>query len=132
MSNQPPDAGLSAQLGRIADGLARLMSQHFALARLELADDARRMGRGVAGIALFIPFILLGYGFLCAAVVALLVDRLGLPGALALVGGGNALLGTLGLWVGVRVLKGRAVMDDTVDELRRSAELLPGSHQEGR
>lgn len=118
------DAGLATQLGRIADGIARLLGQHFALARLEIAEDARRMGKGVAGVALFVPFLLLGYGFLCAALTAWLQAYLPLPWALAAVGGGNVLLGSLGLVSAIRALKSRAVMDDTVDELRLSVDLL--------
>ena len=118
------ELGLSGQLSRLADGIARLIGQHFALARLEIVEDARRMGKGAAGIAFFVPFLLLGYGFLCAALTAWLQNHLPLPWALAAVGGANVLLGAVGLLRAAQTLKSRTGMDDTVDELRRSADLL--------
>ena len=118
------DGGIGAHLVRISDGLARLLGQHFALARLELADDARRVGVRVGAIALFAPFILVGHGFLCAAAAVGLAGLISYPWALVAVGAANLMLGIGGVTWAAQSLKSRKVLDDTVDELRRSADLL--------
>ena len=119
---QPP--ALSELLARIADGLGTLVSEHFALARLELTEEAKAWGGALAKAAVFVPFVLLGYAFLCAALAAALARPLGLSWALFAVGMGNAVLGGIGLLVALGRLKQREPLEATVEELRQSASAL--------
>ena len=81
--HRPGTADLLVQL---AGELSHLVSQHIALAKLELGETARRTGLGVARIAAFAPLVLVGYAFLNAALALWLGQWLPLAGAVALVG----------------------------------------------
>ncbi|HET9450607.1 MAG TPA: phage holin family protein [Aggregicoccus sp.] len=138
MGTEPTDRGITALVGRMADGFSRLVTQHIALARLELAEDARKMGAGVGRIAAFVPFLLTGYALVCGALAVLLARWTGLPGALALVGLANLVGGGLGIASALRHMRAVRVMDASQEELNRSAAALgtpargPTEHPEHR
>jgi hypothetical protein len=121
---QSERVGLAAAVARITDAVSRLMSEHLALARVELRDDARAFGLAAARIAVFVPLIVVGYAFLCAAVATALAMWIGLGWALLLVGLLNVFAGALGVFVAAVRLKGREVLEDTRVEVSRSAEAL--------
>jgi hypothetical protein len=123
-TEQTTERGIAALVGRMTDGFSRLVSQHIELARAELAQDVRGMGLDVASIAVFVPFVLVGYTFLCAALSALLAQWVGWAGALALVGGANLVGGGVGIYGAISRLRSRSVMDQTSQELNRSVEAL--------
>jgi hypothetical protein len=108
----------------MTDGFSKLVTQHLALARLELMDDARAMGTDVARIAAFVPFVLVGYAFLCAALSAFLARWIGWDGSLAVVGALNLVVGGVGIAQAAMRIKARRLMDDTTEELSRSVEVL--------
>ncbi len=124
VGTEQTDRGITALVGRMADSFSRLVSQHLTLARLELAEDAKAMGKDVARIVAFVPFVLVGYVFLCGALAVALSAWLGYAGALAGVGGVNVLAGGLGIWRAVSRLGSRQMMDDSSQELSRSVEAL--------
>lgn len=124
LGTEQTDRGIAALVGRLADSFSRLVSQHLALARLELAEDAKAMGRDVARIVAFVPFVLVGYLFLCGALSVALAAWIGYAWALAAVGALNVVGGGLGIWRAVSRLQSRKVMDDTSQELSRSVEVL--------
>ncbi len=124
LGTEQTDRGLTAILGRMTEGFSRLVTQHLTLARVELVEDLRGLGKDTALIAAGIPFVLLGYTFLCGAVAALLAPAVGWAGALALVGGLNLLMGGVGIGVAASRLKQRSLMDGTAAELNRSVEVL--------
>jgi uncharacterized membrane protein YqjE len=124
LGTEQTDRGISALVGRMADSFSRLVSQHITLARLELAEDAKAMGLGVARIVAFVPFLLVGYLFLCGALSVVLATWIGYAGAMALVGGLNVVAGGLGIWRAVSNLQGRQMMDDSSQELSRSVAAL--------
>ena len=143
MGTESTDRGITALVGRMADGFSRLVTQHIALARVELAEDARQMGIGLGRIATFVPFLLTGYALVCGALAVLLSRWLGLAAALAAVGAANLLGGGLGIASALRRMRTVRVMDATQEELNRSAAALsapargptePGSreHPHGR
>jgi hypothetical protein len=123
-TEQTTDRGIAALVGRMADGFSRLVSQHIELARAELAQDVRGMGMDVASIAVFVPFVLVGYLFVCGALAALLAQWLGWAGALGLVGGANLVGGGIGIYGAITRLRTRGVMNQTSQELNRSVEAL--------
>lgn len=124
LGTEQTERGLATLLGRMTDGFSKLVTQHLALARVELMDDARAMGTDVARIAAFVPFVLVGYAFLCAALSALLAQWLGWAGSLAVVGAGNLVGGGLGIVQAIRRLQSHRLMDDTTEELNRSVAVL--------
>lgn len=124
MNGERQDTSIGALLGRVVDGVSRLVTQHLELARLEIAEDARHLGAGLGRLAVFVPFVLVGYAFVCAAASVLLSRWVGLFGALALVGAANLLGGGLGLWRAATRLRSRDMMGTTRQELGRSAGAL--------
>ena len=108
---------------QLAGDLGHLVSQHIALAKLELGETARRTGLGVAQIAAFAPLVLVGYGFLNAALALVLGRWIPMAGAVALVGLLNIVGGILGVALGARALR-RPPLDDTAVELERTVHAL--------
>jgi uncharacterized membrane protein YqjE len=127
MGSEQTDRGFSALVARMADGFSRLVTQHLQLARLELAEDLKATGLDVAMIAAFVPFVLVGYAFLCGALAALLSAWLGWAGALGAVGLANLAAGAGGAFWAVKRLQARRVMDDSSRELSRSMAALTHS-----
>lgn len=119
-TEQTTDRNIAALVGRMADGFSKLVSQHIQLARAELGEDIRGMGMDVARIAMVVPFLLVGYLFLCGTVAALLAPLLGWAGALGLVSGVNLAVGGYLLYRSLTGLRSRNVMNDSAEELTRS------------
>jgi uncharacterized membrane protein YqjE len=124
LGTEQTDRGIAALVGRMADSFSRLVSQHLTLARLELAEDAKAMGKDVAKIVAFVPFVLVGYVFLCGALSVALAQVMGYGWALTLVGGLNLVGGGLGIWRAISSLKDRQMMGETSQELSRSVAAL--------
>jgi uncharacterized membrane protein YqjE len=127
LGTEQTERGIAAIVGRMADSFSRLVSQHITLARLELAEDAKAMARDVASIIVFVPFLLVGWVFLCAALAVALAQAIGYGWALAVVGGVHMVGGGLGIWMALSRLKNRPVMNDTGEELSRSMAVLTAS-----
>jgi len=124
LGTEQTDRGISALVGKMADGFSRLVSQHLTLARMELAEDAKAMGVDVARIAVFVPFVLVGYLFVCGALAAALASWLGWAGALAVVGAVNLVGGGIGIMGAISRLKARQMMDNSSQELSKSVAVL--------
>ena len=115
--------GTAELLVQLAGELSNLVSQHIALAKLELGATARRTGTGVAQIAACAPLILVGYAFLNAAAALALARWMPLAAAVALVGLLNVLVGATGVALAARSFR-RPAMDDSVTELERTVHAL--------
>lgn len=124
VGTEQTERGLTVLVGRLTDGLGKLVTQHLTLARVELMEDARAMGQDVALIAAFVPFVLVGYAFLCGALAVALARWVGWAGALALVGALNLVGGGLGIARASARLKSHRVMDETTEELNRSVTVF--------
>ncbi len=122
--DNPPDRGIANLIGNMTDGLSRLFTEHLTLAKLELAQDAKVVGVEVGKIAALLPFVLIGYGFLCGALAMVLSGPLGAAGSLALVGGVNFLGGGLGILHAVTRLKNKQLLVATMSEVNESAQVL--------
>lgn len=119
----PRNQGTADLLARLFADLGQLLSQHIALAKLELGTSARRAGLGVAQIAACAPLVLVGYCFLNAALALVLGRWLPVAGAVALVGLLNVALGTAGILLAARAFR-RPMLDDSVSELERTVQTL--------
>lgn len=115
--------GTTELLVQLMGELGQLVSQHIALAKLELGASARRTGLGVAQIAACAPLVLVGYAFLMAALALALGRWLPLAGAVAVVGLLNVAGGILGVVLAARAFR-RPMLDDSVSELERTAQAL--------
>jgi hypothetical protein len=123
--------GTAELLMQLAGELGHLVSQHIALAKLELGETARRAGIGVAQIAACAPLVLVGYSFLNAALALWLVRWLPMAGAVALVGLLNVAGGILGIVLAARSFR-RPVLDDSAVELERTVQALAPARPEER
>ncbi|MBN1209317.1 MAG: phage holin family protein [Myxococcaceae bacterium] len=124
LGTEQTDRGIPALVGRMADGFSRLVSQHITLARMELAEDAKAMAMDAARVVAFVPFLLVGYLFLCGAIAVALAQAIGYGWALGAVSFANLAGGGFGIWRAVSRLKSRQVMDDSAQELSRSMAVL--------
>jgi uncharacterized membrane protein YqjE len=119
------DGKIAALLTNIADGLGHLITEHIALAKIELTGDAMALARSLGQTVAFLSLVLVGYGFLSAALVAFLApDRMSYAAALLIVGGGNLIVGAIGAYSGLRRMSARPVMRETLQQLDRSAAAL--------
>jgi uncharacterized membrane protein YqjE len=112
-------------LQRLIDGFQTLVREHLALAKVELKDDLRRMGRDVMLSAAGLPALLVGY-LLFMTAVALLI-ALALPTWLAFlivavvnIAAGGALTAAFGL----KARSEPVGMPRTVEEMKRDKEWL--------
>jgi uncharacterized membrane protein YqjE len=123
-------AAVTDLVARLVDGLGQLLSQHVALARLELGEEARSVSRVLGTLALFAPLLVVGYALLCFGVAFLLAPWLSVPGAVLLLSALNLLAGGLGLW-SVRHLLKRPLLPDSQAAVRESAKVLASeAHRE--
>src|SRR5215813_3545292 len=118
------EGSLSSLITKLADALGRLMSEHLELAKLELKGDARALVTVGAKLAIALPFAVVGYAFLCAALCILVSRWLPLEAVVAAVGAFNLLAGGVLGYATMRGLKRRNVMDDTFQELSKSVAVL--------
>jgi uncharacterized membrane protein YqjE len=112
-------------LQRLIDGFQTLVREHLALAKIELKDDLRRMGRDVVLSAAGLPALLVGYLLLMTAVALLIA--LALPTwlsflivALVNIGAGGALSAVFG----AKARAERVGMPRTAEEIKRDKEWL--------
>jgi len=122
------NGGISALLTDVADGVGRLVSEHIALARAELTQELDTLGKSFGRMAACVSMLLVGYAFLCAAVVAYLASQgMSAAAALLLVGVANLVVGAVGVYLLLRRISKRPVLEESLEEFDRSAaELLAG------
>lgn len=127
--NSERNGRISALLTDVADGVGRLVGEHLALARAELGRELGGLSKSAARVVAFGSLALVGYGFLCAALVAYFAS-LGMSWALALllVGAANVVIGASGAYPALRRISARPLLHAALDELDRSAAaLLPAA-----
>jgi uncharacterized membrane protein YqjE len=123
-------AGVTDLVARLVEGFGQLLSQHVALARIEIGEEARTIGISLGKLALFGVFLLLGYAMLCFALAFALAPWLSMAGAVAAVGGLNLVAGGVGLWT-LRTLLQRPLLEDSLAAAQESAQLLASeAHRE--
>jgi len=124
LGTEETERGLSTLVGRLTDGFSKLVTQHLSLARVEMVEDVRLMGTDMARIAAFVPFVLVGYTFLCAALSVFLARWLGWGGSFAAVGALNLVVGGVGIARATSRLRIHRLMADTTEEINRSVTVL--------
>lgn len=127
-SERPESSGIAATVGNIADGLSKLVTQHIALARVELLDNVRSVGADLGRLVAFAPFLLVGYALCCLALAVILTPSCGRAGALLVVGGSNLLGGSAGAFFSIQRLRKKKMLAQSAEELSRSALALSETH----
>lgn len=130
-TEEPDRVGLTAAAGRMAEGFSKLVSCHLALAKMELAAEAKVLGGALGRVVAFaLLFVLVGYALLCGALAVLLARWLGVAGGLAVVGGANVIGGGVGIWLTLERLRARPVLGGSLQEMDRSAAALGAAASE--
>jgi hypothetical protein len=120
-------------LQRLIDGLQTLIREHLALARAEIKEDVRGMGRDLAVVAAGAPPLAAGYLLLMMAVGFLLATWLpswAAFGIVALVNLGGGVFLSL-VW-GRRVVRQRVDLSRTGDELQKDKAWLASLNESTR
>ena len=117
---------LADAMRRLADGLGRLLKDHIALAKAELAQDLKKAGKDVALAAAGIPSILVGYLLLMCALALLLGRWITPAGGFAVVGLLNiAAGGGLAYVFGMRLIgKDKPDLDRTASQIKEDSRWL--------
>jgi hypothetical protein len=114
-------------VGKMVDGMGRLVTQHITLARIEIVDELKTLGSDAGQIAAFAPFLAVGYVLWCGAAVALLATKLGWAWGFFIVGTVNVAVGAVGVLLGVKRLRAKAgepVLDASLAEMKNTAAAL--------
>ncbi|MGZ6124098.1 MAG: phage holin family protein [Myxococcales bacterium] len=122
-----PDQGTSSKdaLQQLLDGLQTFIREHLALARVEMKEDLRGLGRDLMVGAAGVPALAAGYLLLMMAVGYLLAVWLPAWAAFGIVAAVNLALGGILTWSGTRrAMEDRVELSGTATEIRRDREWL--------
>lgn len=111
-------------LRAVVESFGALLEGHLKLFKLELAEDAKVIGVQVGKIVVFVPLILTGYGFLCAALAMFLARYVGPELATLIVGLLNVAGGALGILLAAKTLSKRGVLEGTKREAAATSSAL--------
>jgi uncharacterized membrane protein YqjE len=120
-----PSAVAKDALQRLIDGFQTLVREHLALAKIELKDDLRRLGRNAALSAAGVPALFVGYVLLMVSVALLLA--LALPTWLAFLIVAVLNLAAGGLLTAVfgnKARNERLALPRTAEELKRDRQWI--------
>jgi uncharacterized membrane protein YqjE len=122
-----PDPGRSSKdaLQQLLDGLQTFIREHLALARVEMKEDLRALGRDLAVGAAGVPALAAGYLLLMIAIGYLLAIWLPAWAAFGIVALVNLAAGGMLTWSGTkRAMRSRVDLTRTASEFRRDREWL--------
>jgi uncharacterized membrane protein YqjE len=112
-------------LHRLLDGLQTLIREHLALARVELKQDLRTMGKDLATGAAGVPALGAGFLLLMFALASLLSIWLPAWAAFGIVAVVNLAIGAAITWsASRRVVHDRIELPRTAEEIRRDREWM--------
>ena len=118
---------------RLLDGLQTLIREHLALARVELKQDLRTMGRDLATGAAGLPPLAAGFLLLMFAIASLLSLWIPAWAAFGIVALVNLAAGGAITWSGSRsIARDRSEMPCTAEEIRRDREWMAALKHEAR
>jgi hypothetical protein len=139
MAQVPPPVPSKDAFQRLIDGLQTLVREHMALARVELKEDLRGMGRDVLAGAAGVPALAAGYLLLMIALGYLLAVWLPPWAGFGIVALANLGVGAVLTLGGVRKVRARHVgLERSAEEVRQDKRWIaslgdgPRSHDEGQ
>jgi len=120
-------------LQQLLDAIQTFIREHLALARVEMKEDLRSMGRDLAAGAVGVPALAVGYLLLMVALSWLLAIWLPNWAAFGIVALLNLAPGGIVTYRGTRrVLRDRVDLPHTASELQRDREWLAAMQQRPR
>jgi hypothetical protein len=120
-------------LQRLLDGLQTFIREHLALARVEMKQDLRSMGKSLAVGAAGVPALGAGYLLLMVAIALLLARWVPYWAAFAIVALANLAGGGALTWSGTRrVMQDHVDLPRTAEEIRRDRAWLASLKHNGR
>lgn len=120
---------LAEHVTELIDAFSELIAQHIKLAKVELKEDAKAIGIQVGKIAAFVPLLVIGLILLNIAGALFLRRFMAADLAFLVVALLNFAVGGLGIFLAVKALQGRRVMDGTKAELQSTAIVLRSERQ---
>jgi uncharacterized membrane protein YqjE len=112
-------------LNRLIDGFQTLVREHLALAKVELKEDLKRMGRSLLLSAAGLPALIAGYVLLNVAIALLLATAIASWAAFGIVAVVNLAAGSaLTAYFLEKARKTSISLDSTSTELGRDREML--------
>src|SRR4051812_27105254 len=112
-------------LNRLIDGFQTLVREHLALAKVELKDDLKRMGRGLLLSAAGVPALVAGYLLMNVAIALLLATVIASWAAFGIVAIVNLVAGSALTAHFIKKAREMPVsLSSTGAELRRDREML--------
>ena len=120
----PGNEGIATLLRGTADAMGQLLAGHLKLARLELVEDAKAMGRPAILVAICAMLAAVGYGLVMLGLAAALRPLTGWPLAFSLLGGLHLMAGALGAWLALSRLKAVKVLDESAQKASDSMVTL--------
>lgn len=134
-SSAAPDPGRAHSLAGLAKDAAAdlldLIGAQIRLVRAELSGEVRAGLSRMVRVAMFAPIVMVGYAFGMAALAALLAPQWGWPLALAVVGGGQLIIGVSGVLWSLRRLARVRLLHRTADEVAETVRRLEGTSHGG-
>jgi hypothetical protein len=112
------------ELRQLVSGSTELLIDHARLAQKEFSQDAGFYAKKLGIILACIPFILVGYGFLCAALAMLLQRFMAADFAFLIVGILNVLLGVIGMVLVSKTLKQKKFMQLSASQMDSTLSAL--------
>jgi hypothetical protein len=120
-------------LQRLLDGLQTFIREHLALARVEMKQDLRAMGKNLAIGAAGVPALGAGYLLFMAAIALLLGRWIPSWAAFGIVALVNLAVGAAFTYSGTRrVMREGMELPRTAEEIRRDRDWLPSLKQSGQ
>lgn len=139
MAQVPPPVPSKEAFQRLIDGLQTLVREHMALARVELKDDLRGMGRDVLAGAAGVPALAAGYLIFMIALGYLLAVWLPPWAAFGIVALANLAAGAVLTMAGLGRIRARRVdLQSSAEELQEDKRWIatlgdgPRAHGEGQ
>jgi uncharacterized membrane protein YqjE len=120
---EPEEPALLSLVKELVDALGTLLAGHLRLARAELGDDARRLGRRASLFGLAFAIGLVGYVLLGVAAALALAPRWGAPLAFLALGAVHLAGASLGLGLLLRRSAPRP-LDESIAALDRTVAAL--------
>ena len=115
---------LADHFRELVDAFSDLIVKHVKLVRVELREDARLIGIEVGKILAFVPLLMVGYLILSVAVALFLHRYMAADVAFLIVATFNLIVGGVGIFLAIKKLQARQLMNDTRAEIESTASAL--------
>lgn len=128
-TKQRQQAGVGELSRQAFESFVDLVGSQIRLAKTEIADDTKLLARRSILFIGFLQLLAVAYLFGCAALALGLSPWVGSPGAFAIVGGLNLVVGTIGCVIAWGRLKTVQPVEDTVNSVNETVTRVESAFQ---